>query len=69
MTFPTLLVVLSVPCDVPLSFPGRSALSFYTVPEYNQWKLGHNNGKGWIAKYYKVNGYSTEHQVRNQPNE
>lgn len=33
---------------------GRSELSFYTVPEYNVWKEGHANGKGWNAKYYKV---------------
>lgn len=34
--------------------PGRSELSFYTVPEYMAWKESHNNGKGWNAKYYKV---------------
>lgn len=34
--------------------PGRNERSFYTVPEYNTWKDGHANGKGWNAKYYKV---------------
>lgn len=31
-------------------------MSFYTVPEYEAWKEDHENGKGWNAKYYKVNG-------------
>jgi DNA topoisomerase-2 len=32
---------------------GKSSISFYTIPEYNQWKQSHNDGKGWNIKYYK----------------
>eukprot|EP00752_Nemacystus_decipiens_P012396 g10983.t1 len=43
---------------------GRSELSFYTVPEYNVWKEGHANGKGWNAKYYKGLGTSTAKEAK-----
>ena len=38
---------------VKVSKKGRE-ISFYTLPEYEQWKEDTNNGKGWKIKYYKV---------------
>ena len=43
-------------CPSHFAVSGRNELAFYTVPEYNVWKEGHANGKGWNAKYYKVSG-------------
>lgn len=34
---------------------GRQEHSFYTIPEFEQWKEAHNDGKGWKIKYYKGN--------------
>ncbi|CAM9147763.1 unnamed protein product, partial [Laminaria digitata] len=42
----------------------RNERSFYTVPEYNTWKEGHANGKGWNAKYYKGLGTSTAKEAK-----
>jgi DNA topoisomerase-2 len=33
---------------------GKSERSFYTLPQYDEWKEANNDGKGWDAKYYKV---------------
>jgi DNA topoisomerase-2 len=33
---------------------GKVTHTFYTMPEYEEWKEAHNNGKGWESKYYKV---------------
>ena len=38
---------------------GKTEYTFYTMPEYEQWKEENNNGKGWEAKYYKGLGTST----------
>ncbi|CRG90833.1 DNA topoisomerase II [Talaromyces islandicus] len=38
--------------------PTRSK-SFFTMPEYEQWKLEHENDRGWQHKYYKGLGTST----------
>lgn len=35
---------------------GRTELAFYTIPEYEQWKGAHEDGRGWTIKYYKVRG-------------
>ncbi|KAG4090310.1 type II DNA topoisomerase [Neocallimastix lanati (nom. inval.)] len=43
---------------VKVSKKGRE-ISFYTLPEYEQWKEDTNNGKGWKIKYYKGLGTST----------
>lgn len=32
---------------------GRESISFYTLPEYEEWKES-NNTRGWTIKYYKV---------------
>ncbi|EST09519.1 Toprim domain protein [Kalmanozyma brasiliensis GHG001] len=37
---------------------GNQDLSFFTIPEYEQWRESHNGGKGWHVKYYKGLGTS-----------
>lgn len=37
----------------------RDEISFFTVPEYEQWKRDNNDGRGWTIKYYKGLGTST----------
>lgn len=45
---------MAYPCAVALqATKGREALSFYTIPEYEEWKETHNT-RGWSIKYYKV---------------
>lgn len=38
---------------------GRQEVSFYTIPQYEQWKQATENGRGWTIKYYKGLGTST----------
>jgi DNA topoisomerase-2 len=33
---------------------GKSQKSFFTLPEFEQWREENNGGKGWNPKYYKV---------------
>ena len=33
---------------------GKQEITFYTIPEYEEWKEKNNHGKGWDSKYYKV---------------
>ena len=33
---------------------GKQEVSFYTMPQYEEWKQEHDEGRGWEAKYYKV---------------
>lgn len=39
-------------------------LSFYTLPEYHEWKSNNNDGKGWRIKYYKGLGTSTSSEAK-----
>lgn len=39
------------PC--PQATKGRDSISFYTLPEYEEWREAHNT-RGWSIKYYKV---------------
>lgn len=38
---------------------GKQEVTFFTLPEYEQWKSETQNGKGWFIKYYKGLGTST----------
>ncbi|KAJ3018452.1 DNA topoisomerase 2 [Thoreauomyces humboldtii] len=38
---------------------GTREVNFYNIPEYEFWKEGHGDGKGWVIKYYKGLGTST----------
>lgn len=37
---------------------------FFTIPEYQKWKVAHNDGKGWAIKYYKGLGTSTSKEAK-----
>nr|CCA21933.1 predicted protein putative [Albugo laibachii Nc14]CCA24783.1 topoisomerase putative [Albugo laibachii Nc14] len=37
---------------------------FYTMPEYEAWRLATNNGQGWRIKYYKGLGTSTTEEAK-----
>ena len=43
---------------------GTKSLSFYTLPEYLNWKVANNGAKGWHIKYYKGLGTSTPAEAR-----
>ncbi|OCF33010.1 DNA topoisomerase II [Kwoniella heveanensis BCC8398] len=38
---------------------GKQEHTFYTMPQYEEWKEKNNDGKGWESKYYKGLGTST----------
>ena len=38
---------------------GRQEVTFFTIPEYEAWKLENEDGQGWTIKYYKGLGTST----------
>lgn len=38
---------------------GRQEVTFFTIPEYEAWKVQNGNGQGWTIKYYKGLGTST----------
>ncbi len=43
---------------------GKTELSFFTIPEYQQWKEHNEDGKGWKIKYYKGLGTSTAAEAK-----
>ncbi|KAL0587421.1 hypothetical protein ABG067_003040 [Albugo candida] len=43
---------------------GRMKKVFYTMPEYEAWRLVTNNGQGWRIKYYKGLGTSTTEEAK-----
>ncbi|CAJ0878682.1 11617_t:CDS:10 [Entrophospora sp. SA101] len=42
----------------------KTVLSFFTIPEYEEWKGENDNGKGWEIKYYKGLGTSTSDEAK-----
>jgi DNA topoisomerase-2 len=46
---------------------GRQEIAFYTIPEYERWKAGHEDGRGWAIKYYKVPRLADDHCVSHTP--
>ena len=44
------------------AFKGKSAISFYSMPEFNNWKI--TASSGWKIKYYKGLGTSTPAEAR-----
>ena len=42
----------------------KNEKSFYSVKDFDKWKLANNNGKGWNAKYYKGLGTSTAKEAK-----
>ncbi|KAG7531692.1 hypothetical protein FFLO_04202 [Filobasidium floriforme] len=43
---------------------GKQVHTFYTMPQYEEWKEANNNGKGWESKYYKGLGTSTAQDAK-----
>ena len=43
---------------------GRKEETFFTIPEYVNWKAEMNDGKGWKTKYYKGLGTSTAAEAK-----
>ena len=46
------------------AFKGKSAISFYSMPEFNKWKAATAVMSGWKIKYYKGLGTSTPAEAR-----
>ncbi|XP_054622812.1 DNA topoisomerase 2-alpha [Dunckerocampus dactyliophorus] len=42
----------------------KSQLSFYSIPEFNEWKDSQSNYKSWKIKYYKGLGTSTSQEAK-----
>ncbi|EAY12041.1 topoisomerase II [Trichomonas vaginalis G3] len=42
----------------------KGAISFFTIPEFSQWKAANNNGKGYKMKYYKGLATSTAEEAK-----
>ncbi|XP_028423903.1 DNA topoisomerase 2-alpha isoform X2 [Perca flavescens] len=42
----------------------KTALSFYSIPEFNEWKDSQSNIKSWKIKYYKGLGTSTSQEAK-----
>ncbi|KAI9090852.1 DNA topoisomerase [Phlyctochytrium arcticum] len=43
---------------------GAREETFFTIPEYEDWKEKHEDGKGWLIKYYKGLGTSTTQDAK-----
>jgi len=43
---------------------GKRAKTFFTLPEYDNWKEENNDAKGWNIKYYKGLGTSTSSEAK-----
>jgi DNA topoisomerase-2 len=43
---------------------GKEELSFFTIPQYQNWKSDNSDGKGWKIKYYKGLGTSTASEFK-----
>ena len=43
---------------------GRDSVSFFTLPEYEAWREGLANPRGWRVKYYKGLGTSTSAEAK-----
>jgi DNA topoisomerase-2 len=42
----------------------KREISFFTIPEYENWKEENDGGKGWTLKYYKGLGTSTTEDAK-----
>jgi DNA topoisomerase-2 len=43
---------------------GSREMTFFTIPEYQNWKDANHAGKGWNIKYYKGLGTSTAQEAK-----
>jgi DNA topoisomerase-2 len=49
---------------VKASKRGQTTLSFYSMPDYENWKRQNGGGRGWTIKYYKGLGTSTTAEAK-----
>jgi len=52
LRIPEFLVEFITP--IVKTWKGKQEMTFYTLPQYEEWKAENNDGKGWQYKYYKV---------------
>jgi DNA topoisomerase-2 len=52
LRIPEFLVEFITP--IVKTWKGKQEMTFYTLPQYEEWKADNNDGKGWQYKYYKV---------------
>jgi DNA topoisomerase II len=66
--FPSLLKVpgflLEFITPIIKATKGQQTRVFYTIPEYENWKVANGEGKGWSLKYYKGLGTSTAKEAK-----
>lgn len=43
---------------------GSKEVTFFTIPQYHDWKEANNDGRGWKIKYYKGLGTSTSAEAK-----
>ena len=43
---------------------GQEVRSFFTIPEFEQWKATGDGGRGWTTKYYKGLGTSKPYEMK-----
>ena len=43
---------------------GSEEITFYTLPQYREWRQKNNDGKGWTVKYYKGLGTSSPAEAK-----
>ncbi|CAO1613505.1 unnamed protein product [Sympodiomycopsis kandeliae] len=43
---------------------GKQEVSFFTIPEYEEWKAQNNDGRGWVIKYFKGLGTSSAQDAK-----
>lgn len=51
-------------CALQVSRAGRSDLSFYSLPEFADWKVANGDWNKWKIKYYKGLGTSTAKEAK-----
>ncbi|WRT66491.1 uncharacterized protein IL334_003450 [Kwoniella shivajii] len=61
-SFPSLLKIpnflLEFITPIVKVWKGKQEQTFYTMPQYEEWKGANNDGRGWESKYYKGLGTS-----------
>ncbi|KAL7421894.1 DNA topoisomerase 2 [Cryptotrichosporon argae] len=62
LRIPDFLVEFITP--IVKTWKGKQELTFYTMPQYEEWKAANNDGRGWQYKYYKGLGTSTDADAR-----
>ncbi|KAJ3192511.1 DNA topoisomerase 2 [Irineochytrium annulatum] len=65
LKIPGFLQEFITPIAIPKTKGGRKQeISFYTIPEYEEWKKENDDGKGYYIKYFKGLGTSTPEDAK-----